>query len=708
NERKAELEEALAKSANLRKSLEAYKKIVWLEEKIANESYQLDERFVTAVMTKIRNSKKPLRRFIMKIKKPSTKLVTGVGSLAVVVLCLSIFYTFDFKGVLKNVKVPISKTKTKSKKQQNKLSLLNKKALANRSRTKLEKHSQAKDKFQAGMQQQIAPQIVYKATSSPSGRSNPKNQVGLNAEFELEYSAGKYDLTRGPFNPSDSPIEIVPNSENTVLPYPEANRLVPSFLSKERYYQVSENGPKLTMSQPVSTFSIDVDTGSYTNARRFLKAGTLPPPESVRIEEFINYFKYDYPVSDSNPFSVYFEAGPAKGLDGKYLLRIGISTKKLHKEEQRKPWNLVFLIDVSGSMRATNKLPLLKRSLKVLVNNMQAEDSVSIVTYAGSSTVVLEPTSGKEKEKIIKAIDSLYASGATYGQKGIETAYKVAKKSFKKDGINRVILATDGDFNVGLTSREELVKFIERKRKLGITLTTLGFGDGNINEAIMEQLADKGNGNYFYIDSFQEARKVFSDDLFSTIETVAKDVKVQIEFNPVNVIQYRLVGYENRSLSKADFANDRVDGGEIGAGHTVTVLYELVLSGTEAAKRAQQEYRYIKENKSARKIVPSFKDELAYLKIRYKKPNGSKSILMSFPLKKQHVIRSRDKLSTDFKFIEAVSAFAHKLRKSKFAPNLTYAEIAKLAKNNLGKDEYGYRREFIQLVKNAAAIEEDE
>ncbi len=355
----------------------------------------------------------------------------------------------------------------------------------------------------------------------------------------------------------DDAIASQPIARKRIIPGPDFGSYTPQ--NTERYYEVTENSSIRTSTEPMSTFSIDVDTGSYTNARRFLQMGQLPPSQSVRIEEFINYFDYDYPTGGSvsgerAPFASSFELAPSPYSDGKYLLKIGIQAQSMDEVDSEKPWNLVFLVDVSGSMSSPDKLGLVQRSLKVLANNMRPGDKVSLVTYAGSAGLVLPPTEINEKQKILTAIDNLRSGGSTHGSAGIHQAYQTAESAFIKNGVNRVILATDGDFNVGTTSQADLVRLIEKKRQSGITLTTLGFGTGNYNEAMMEQIANKGNGNYFYIDGFKEARKVFETDLFGTIEVVAKDVKLQIEFNPEHVAQYRLVGYENRKLKNEDFA----------------------------------------------------------------------------------------------------------------------------------------------------------
>ncbi len=481
-----------------------------------------------------------------------------------------------------------------------------------------------------------------------------------------------------------------------VLPAP---RHYAPYGGAERYNELIENGTVLVSAQPVSTFSIDVDTGSYTNARRFLKSGALPPKDAVRIEEFINYFSYDYPSQSNAPFGLTYEIAPNPLDSGKYLLRLGIKAREV--QDDRKPWNLVFLVDVSGSMNTQNKLPLLKESLSYLTKNLKSSDRISLVTYAGSSRIVLESTPASEKEKILQAIQNLTAGGGTNGESGIQMAYAEAKKGYIDNGVNRVILATDGDFNVGVTGNDQLIKIIEEKRKEHITLTTIGFGTGNYNEAMMEQVANKGNGNYFYIDNFREARKVFGKDLAGTIEVVAKDVKLQIEFNPEHVAQYRLIGYENRKLENHEFNDDKIDAGEIGSGHTVTALYEVVLTGSEEAKKLAIEHRYDGNKKAETAQKASGSSEFAFLKIRYKKPDGDKSKLLEFPLERSDV-KSAGEESGDFKFVAAVSGFAHKLRKSTYAPEAPVEKLIQLAKSGRGTDSDGNRSEFIHLMENVS------
>jgi Ca-activated chloride channel family protein len=475
-------------------------------------------------------------------------------------------------------------------------------------------------------------------------------------------------------------------------------------IERERYDTWQEN-PRIQVSaEAKSTFSIDVDTASYTNARRFLRTGHLPPANSVRTEEFINYFKYDYPQVKDSPFGVVYEIAPSPLEKDRHLLRLGVNSRSVG--EATKPWNLVFLVDVSGSMATNDKLGLVKQSLKLLVGQMKNSDRISIVTYAGSSRIALHPTGIENKQAIIQAIDALNAAGSTHGSSGIQMAYQLAERSRIAGGVNRVILATDGDFNVGVTSNEQLINVIEQKRRSGTTLTAVGVGTGNLNESMMEQLANKGNGNYFYLDSFNEARRVFSSELTSTIENVAKDVKLQVEFNPEHVYAYRLIGYENRRLRNQDFHNDAVDAGEIGAGHTVTALYELVLTGTELAKRIDNDYRYQKP--TAKKVEQATNEEhsaeIAFLQVRYKDPEGTQSKLLQFPILKSQIKELSGQTTEDFRFVSAVSYFAHVLRKSQFKGSYSLRDIEALASGAMSKDHEGQRREFVELVRSAAAV----
>jgi len=462
-------------------------------------------------------------------------------------------------------------------------------------------------------------------------------------------------------------------------------------LNRENYAHFEDNTVKRVIEHPVSTFSIDVDTGAYSNVRRMLNNGRLPPKDAVRVEEFINYFSYNYPLPDNTepPFRVTTEIAPTPWNQDTYLLHIGIKGFDI-LTQNRPPANLVFLIDVSGSMASKDKLELVKSALKLLSLNEQ--DRISLVVYAGASGLVLEPTPGNQSAIITTALAQLSAGGSTNGGSGIQLAYLVAQQAFIKEGINRVILATDGDFNVGTVNFEALKNLIEAKRKTGISLTTLGFGTGNYNDHLMEQLADAGNGNYAYIDTLKEAQKVLVTEMSSTFNTIAKDVKIQIEFNPAMVVEYRLIGYENRILKREDFSNDKVDAGEIGAGHTVTALYELALVGGKGQRLESLRYT----EPTTKPSVMS--DELIFLRLRYKTPDRDTSQLIELPLTRQNLLTEIDKTSKRFRFSAAVAAFGQLLRGGTYTNKFTYADVLALARGARGEDPFGYRSEFISLV----------
>lgn len=469
----------------------------------------------------------------------------------------------------------------------------------------------------------------------------------------------------------------------------------------EEYSTIVENEFLNAFSNPLSTFSIDVDAASYSNVRRFIDAGQLPPKDAVRVEEFINYFDYDYPQpKDEDPFSLFTELGVCPWNENNYLLHVGIKGKEL-MDEERTDCNLVFLLDVSGSMVPENKLPLVKKAFKFLVKNLKQNDKIAIVVYAGSAGLVLPATYGYEKDKILSALETLNAGGSTAGGAGIQLAYKIAKENFIVGGNNRIILATDGDFNVGVSSTSELVKMIEEKRDEGIFLTLLGFGMDNYKDGRLEELADKGNGNYYYIDNILEAKKVFDYDLMGTLFTIAKDVKIQIEFNPFKVEEYRLIGYENRLLKKEDFADDKKDAGELGAGHTVTALYEIVPA---KVRLISNEYEDLKYQTSKLTNEAKDSDELLTLKLRFKLPDKANSKLITSVVYDR--IFSPDSLSENFNFSSAVAGFAMLLRDSKFKGQVDYKMIEELAENNLGDDKYGYRDEFISILKRAKKLSE--
>ena len=478
----------------------------------------------------------------------------------------------------------------------------------------------------------------------------------------------------------------------------------PELQDNEDYAVIKETGFQRPEKIPLSTFSIDVDAASYSNVRRFLNNGQLPPADAVRIEEMVNYFSYDYPQPKSDdPFSITTEIGPAPWNEKHQLIHIGIQGKKIDTEDLPAS-NLVFLLDVSGSMNSPNKLPLLKSAFKLLVEQLRPEDKVSIVVYAGAAGLVLEPTSGKEKGKILAALNKLNAGGSTAGGAGIELAYAKAKEHFVSGGNNRIILATDGDFNVGSSSNEAMETLIERKRNDGIYLTVLGFGMGNYKDSKMEILADKGNGNYAYIDNIQEAKKVLVNEFGGTMFTIAKDVKIQVEFNPENVQAYRLIGYENRKLNDEDFNNDKKDAGELGAGHTVTALYEVIPVGVESSFATVDPLKYQKDEEVKKN---SFSNELMTVKLRYKKPEGDdKSKLIVNTIDKP--LKVNRNLSINFRWSAAVAAYGMLLRDSEYRGDIGHEEIITLAQSARGEDTEGYRAEFIRLAKSSRLLAKSE
>ncbi|UXI68681.1 vWA domain-containing protein [Tahibacter amnicola] len=466
----------------------------------------------------------------------------------------------------------------------------------------------------------------------------------------------------------------------------------------EKYQDHADNPVLRTAETPVSTFSIDVDTGSYTNVRRMLRAGQLPPADAVRAEEFINYFDYAYapPATRETPFSVTTELAAAPWNANRKLMLVGIKGYELPAASMPAS-NLVFLIDTSGSMNDADKLPLLREAFKQMVPNLRAQDRVSIVVYAGSAGLVLPPTRGDQHARIIAALDSLSAGGSTNGGQGIQLAYTTAKQVFIKNGINRVVLATDGDFNVGTTDLEALKTLVTNERKSGVALTTLGFGRGNYNDELSEQLADIGNGNHAYIDNLMEARKVLVEEVGSTLMTIAKDVKIQVEFNPRLVAEYRLIGYENRQLRREDFNNDKIDAGEIGAGHDVTALYELTLVGD--ADTQIDALRYAAPDAKAE---GSKSDELAFVKLRYKQPDADSSQLISRAVKRSDMAENA---SERLRFAAAVAAFADSLRGGTHLGQFNLDAVARLADSVRGTDRFGYRAEFVELVQAARSLQ---
>jgi len=475
---------------------------------------------------------------------------------------------------------------------------------------------------------------------------------------------------------------------------------------RDRFAHFDDNPIKQVANDPVSTFSLDVDTGSYALVRQFIQQGRLPASDAVRTEELINYFSDHSPQKKNHdaPFSTETELSTAPWQPTHYLLRIGVKTQDIQTADMP-PANLVFLVDVSGSMNEPNKLPLVVSSLQMLTQQLRPQDKVSLVVYAGRTEVVLEPTDGNHKADIQAALARLQAGGSTAGASALSLAYKMAKKGYINHGINRILLATDGDFNVGTTDINQLKDMVKRERETGITLSTLGFGQGNYNDAMMEQIADVGNGNYSYIDSLTEARKVLVDELSSTFNTVAKDVKIQIEFNPTVVSEYRLLGYENRKLNREDFNNDQVDAGDVGAGKSVTAIYEITPNNATPAIDA---LRYQHNPSAMTPNRPTYRDstnqELAFLKIRYKKPDATRSILLTYPIANPQRITEFAHASDNQRFTTAVAGFGQLLRQSSLVNHLTYDQVAQIAQQAKGSDPTGNKGEFVQLVKNAAVL----
>ncbi len=495
------------------------------------------------------------------------------------------------------------------------------------------------------------------------------------------------DQAMGAIAYESAPMRIAPGPE----PAPNWNTEDYALIEENRFLSVGQ--------QPLSTFSIDVDAASYSNVRRFLRNGQQPPVDAVRIEEMVNYFTYDYPQPDGDvPFSVNTELSECPWQPKHQLLHIGLQGRHIPTDELPAS-NLVFLIDVSGSMRDANKLPLLKSSFKLLTNQLREQDRVSVVVYAGAAGLVLKPTPGNEQRKILDALEQLQAGGSTAGGAGIALAYQTAREQFVKGGNNRVILATDGDFNIGQSSDAELVRMIEKERESGVFLTVLGFGMGNYKDNKMQQLANKGNGNHAYIDDINEARKVLVSEFGGTVFTIAKDVKIQIEFNPAQVQAYRLVGYENRLLQNEDFNDDRKDAGELGSGHTVTALYEIIPPGVESDFIAD-----VDALKYQNKTTPAAAEsrELATVKLRYKQPDGDKSEKVSIPVGSK--VLPLPQSSNNFRWSAAVASFGMLLRDSAFKGEASYPEVVAMAREARGPDEAGYRQEFIKMAATMAEL----
>ncbi len=535
----------------------------------------------------------------------------------------------------------------------------------------------------------IAAALMVAACGDPSHRHNSGEKVSV--------------INSEPDEVIEEDVEITSNE--AALMEPSANATSKMILSSppqqrnaETYKEIKENSFVAVAQQPVTTFSADVDRAAYANVRRIIGYGQIPPKDAVRIEEMVNYFDYDYPAPEegsASPLRVSPELAPAPWNPNHLLLRIGLQAKKIDLAKAP-PSNIVFLIDVSGSMDEENKLPLLKSSFKMLLGQLRPDDKIAIVTYANGTKVALPSTRVKDKEKIIKVLDNLYASGGTSGGRGIQLAYEQAQKSFIKNGNNRIILATDGDFNIGINNTTDLEKFIEKQRESGIYMSVLGFGIGNYRDDMAETIADKGNGNYAYIDNITEAKKVLVNELSGTLFAVAKDVKLQLEFNPKYVKEYKLIGYENRMLANEDFTNDKKDAGEIGAGHTVTALYELVPSDGKVAQSLRYQSQELNEKGKG--------NELGFLKIRYKDPKvkDAKSVEITEPLVFNK--KALKETSTDYRFAASVAEFGILLRDNSNKANATYDQVIELAEGAIGKDPEGYRKEFVRLVKSVKML----
>lgn len=480
-------------------------------------------------------------------------------------------------------------------------------------------------------------------------------------------------------------------------PYISHELYMPIAPDREQYAAISDNAVQRAQETPVSTFSIDVDTGAYANTRRFLRQGRLPPEDAVRVEELVNYFDYAYapPRDRAQPFSVHAELAPTPWNRKTQLLRIGLQGWK--PQGPLPPANLVFLVDVSGSMHSADKLPLVKAALKLLTRELTAQDRVSIVSYASGTRVVLEPTPGDNHAAIAAALEELQAGGGTHGSAGLQLAYATARKAYIENGINRVLLATDGDFNLGVVGFDQLKDYVERERRSGVAMSTLGFGSGNYNDRLMEQIADAGNGNYTYVDSLEEARRALVESRAATLMTIAADVKIQVEFNPAMVAEYRLIGYENRALRREDFSNDQVDAGEIGAGHSVTALYEVALVGSGGERIEALRYGA---------VAPATQrgGEIAHLRLRYKRPGEDASQLIERVISAKDARASLAQASESLRFAAAVAAFGQKLRGGRYTGDFDYGDVLQLARGARGEDARGWRGEFLQLVELADAL----
>ena len=553
----------------------------------------------------------------------------------------------------------------------------------------------------------VAASPVLESSTEVSSTSNA-SQVRAKEKSDIsstEIKIKKYRLADSEEKASSGILQ----SHSRISTQPQLGELLPAPISvqvgNDNFEQIDSHGVTQAIKEPVSTFSIDVDTASYSFVRRQLNQGVLPQKDAVRLEELINYFDYHYPLPESKkqPFQPTVVVHPSPWAAGKQLLHIGI--KGYDIEAAKAPSsNIVLLLDVSGSMHGADRLPLVKQSMQMLLNSLQPDDTVAIVVYAGAAGQVLEPTSVKQKQKILAALDRIRAGGSTAGGEGIKLAYSLAEANFNKNAVNRIILATDGDFNVGINDHDELKGFVERKRQQGIFLSVLGFGQGNYNDHLMQTLAQNGNGIAAYIDSLSEAQKVLVDEATSTLFPIAKDVKIQVEFNPSQVAEYRLLGYETRELAQEDFSNDKVDAGDIGAGHSVTAIYEITLTDSSATQIDTPRYSANNSVNQTKNTNDEVNDELAFLKIRYKLPKATTSTLITHKVTRAEAKQKSISLATqrDVNFATAVAAFGQLLKGGKYTNNYTYEDIINLAQANKGDDEYGYRTEFVQLVRKAA------
>ncbi|MFC2306416.1 MAG: von Willebrand factor type A domain-containing protein [Neisseria elongata] len=519
--------------------------------------------------------------------------------------------------------------------------------------------------------------------ASPSYESGMQKNSAAKKDLTLDGAAEKPIPAEAPAVVAYSPAAVY-----------DVQETAPHVTNTERYQKQPDQPVKAVAQEPVSTFSIDVDTGSYANVRRFLNDGGLPPEDAVRIEEIVNYFPYSYPLPTStHPFAIHTQTVDSPWQPEARLIKIGIQAQDLAKKELP-PANLVFLVDVSGSMDEPDKLPLVKKTLRILTEQLRPQDKVTLITYADGEALVLPPTSGDNKDEILRAINKLQAGGSTAGESALKMAYEQAQKAYIKNGINRILLATDGDFNVGVSSTDALKSMVAEKRKSGISLTTLGFGTGNYNEDMMEKIADAGDGNYSYIDNEKEAKKVLQHQLTSTLATVAQDVKIQVEFNPATVKEYRLVGYTNRTLRNEDFNNDKVDAGDIGSGHSVTAIYEIIPQGKQGWLN---ESRYQKAPAAS-----GGKNEYAFVKVRYKLPGQSTSKLIEQAVPAVSIPLAQ--ADEDTRLALAAASYAQALRGGEYNGKLDWDAIERMAKQAKGKDPFGLQEEFVELVKIAKSL----